>query len=243
MGPLSWEDPRGSGPAPGGQRQASWQRGCSGGWRSQWSAQARLQGPGTLSPLCTVCTPTWVSRKACTVRSSTSRFSMRPRKRPMSRSLMWVLTPRRSSMTVLSHWALVKRCWISGVRGDKPSWIRCPRGATLSSPQGPAAQARLKDAKGLAQVQTHRVPDDRGQKAREVQGKRDKGTSTRPVLCSRLRITQLPPNPASPQLRMCFSHRNTHTCSTGESGGNSQQHQGCDPLSQLACLCLVNWLL
>lgn len=35
----------------------------------------------------------------------------------MSRSRIWVLTPRRSSMTVLSHLALVKSCWRSEVVG------------------------------------------------------------------------------------------------------------------------------
>ena len=65
-------------------------------------------------------------------------------------------------MRVLSHWALVKRCWMSGVRGDRWSWTQCPGGASpllllkALLPWLGRRQARLKDGKGLVQVQTAR---------------------------------------------------------------------------------------
>ena len=159
--PPSSQDPRGSGPGPGGRRWPGW-RCRSGGWVSQWSAQAHVPGHSLQgsSPPVALRTPsvlTWLSRKACTVRSSTSRFSMRPRKSPMSRSRMKFLTPRRSLITVLSHWALVKSCWTSGVGGHRPSWSRCPLGASplrASSPLPPrsleAASKAQRWKRGLA---------------------------------------------------------------------------------------------
>ena len=62
---------------------------------------------------------------------------------------------------MVSHWALVKRCWMSGVRGDRWSWTQCPRSASslllkALLPWLRRRQTRLKDGKGLVQVQTAR---------------------------------------------------------------------------------------
>lgn len=176
--------------------------------------------PRLPAPLHALCTRTWVSRKACTIKSSTSRFSMRPRKRPMSRSLIWVLTPRRSLMSVLSHWALVKRRWMAGVRGDRRSPIRCPLEALplfplkslLPGPRGP--QAKLKDGKGHASDQMSGgeraslgpcpgLGTTGGQKGGRSEGNVRRapphGKMSSP---GAVRSTQLLTNPASPQPRV-----------------------------------------
>lgn len=105
----------------------------------------------------------------------------------MSRSRMWVLTPRRSLMRVLSHWALVKSCWMSGVGGDRPSRRQRP----LSHGRH---QARLRDGKRLAGAQRGHQGDTVGawppgsegttevQTVREVKGKAPKAPATERLL-------------------------------------------------------------
>lgn len=65
----------------------------------------------------------------------------------MSRSRMYVLTPRRSLMMVLSHWALEKSCWISVGEKNRLSQTQSPPGASPPLPSGPRCPPSYGDRK------------------------------------------------------------------------------------------------